>query len=518
MAGVDDQEDGENIELNPDGDGKDGVVAKNITGDQICDNIGTIGRWQIEKMLLCFCLALPGLMHIFVSAFVAPKTDFWCMNNGTNISDVNVCVDGCLEYKHDITSNGGEFWESTIVTDFDLVCSSIDIPVMFKMLFFSGFAAGTILAGILSDMWGRKRSIFIFSMVLLVSGLVTSFTPNMYAFIVCWWVVGVAAISSFTVAFVWLAELSSGKWKVILSMFAQFGWPISRWIMVLIAWYLPNWRRMLQVTSAPCILAPFLLYFLPESPRWLLAQGRLDEAKAVLVSAAKRNNITLDPNLTLKTTEQKAKGTVWDIMKYPTLRIKTFIMYWNWFSSSFILYGLALNWGSMTGSLFKSFLMASILDLPAKAIALLLPMKFGCRLPYILLSTASGILFVIASCLHPFFPNELPVLIVMLCGSFGISASFAMLWLYMAELMPTTVRNAGVGSSSMVARFGGILGVTMGVLADISPVIPTALFAGTSLISAFISLFLPETKGKPMPDTPEESENIKLVKFWKKSN
>ena len=73
-------------------------------------------------------------------------------------------------------------------------------------------------------------------------------------------------------------------------------------------------------------------------------------------------------------------------MKYPTLRIKTFIMYWNWFSSSFILYGLALNWGNMTGSLFKSFLMASILDLPDKGIALGLPWKFGCRLPYILLS------------------------------------------------------------------------------------------------------------------------------------
>ena len=79
--------------------------------------------------------------------------------------------------------------------------------------------------------------------------------------------------------------------------------------------------------------------------------------------------------------------------------------------------------------------------------------------------------------------------------------------------MPTTVRNAGVGSCSLVARVGGILATTMGVLAEISPLIPTALFASFGLISATISLFLPETHGAKLPDTPNESEKIALLKF-----
>ena len=45
-----------------------------------------------------------------------------------------------------------------------------------------------------------------------------------------------------------------------------------------------------QVVSAPCLLAPALLYFLPESPRWLVAQGRLGEARTILASGARRNN------------------------------------------------------------------------------------------------------------------------------------------------------------------------------------------------------------------------------------
>ena len=40
--------------------------------------------------------------------------------------------------------------------------------------------------------------------------------------------------------------------------------------------------------------------------------------------------------------------------------------------------------------------------------------------------------------------------------SFCVSSSFSMLWMWMSELMPTTVRNAGVGSASMIARVGGV--------------------------------------------------------------
>jgi hypothetical protein len=47
-------------------------------------------------------------------------------------------------------------------------------------------------------------------------------------------------------------------------------------------------------------------------------------------------------------------GGVTDILRYPVLRSKTLIMYFNWFASSFMLYGLALNWQHLTGPLLYS--------------------------------------------------------------------------------------------------------------------------------------------------------------------
>lgn len=65
-------------------------------------------------------------------------------------------------------------------------------------------------------------------------------------------------------------------------------------------------------------------------------------------------------------------------------------------------------------------------------------------------------------------------------------------------------RNTGLGSCSLVARIGGVAATTVGNLAEININIPTILFGSTALISAALSFLLPETAGKPLPNTVAE--------------
>ena len=83
-------------------------------------------------------------------------------------------------------------------------------------------------------------------------------------------------------------------------------------------------------------------------------------------------------------------------MKYPRLRMKTLFMYFNWFTSSFILYGIALNWQALTGGLFLNFAIAAALDFPAKLLALVSLVWLGRRLPYISLTFLAGFCFIIS--------------------------------------------------------------------------------------------------------------------------
>ena len=72
--------------------------------------------------------------------------------------------------------------------------------------------------------------------------------------------------------------------------------------------------------------------------------------------------------------------------------------------------------------------------------------------------------------------------------------------------MPTTVRAAGVGSSSLVSKLGGTLSTTVAALADIHPAIPTIIFAAMSLLSGALTIMLPETKDRKMPDSLADVE------------
>lgn len=86
--------------------------------------------------------------------------------------------------------------------------------------------------------------------------------------------------------FSYLLELSGGRWTSVLSQ-GFFLWWVLAWVTVApIAYYLPDWRILHVVTSGPSILALVLICLLPESPKWLMATGRRQEAEDVTIRIA----------------------------------------------------------------------------------------------------------------------------------------------------------------------------------------------------------------------------------------
>ena len=66
---------------------------------------------------------------------------------------------------------------------------------------------------------------------------------------------------------------------------------------------------------------------------------------------------------------------------------RTLVLWFNWFAVSFIIYGLQLNWQGLTGSVFLNFVVYSVLDFPAKAVAIWINMRFGRRIPLVTLGS-----------------------------------------------------------------------------------------------------------------------------------
>lgn len=418
------------------------------------------------------------------------------------------CIPGCVNYDFD-----DSFWKSTMITEWDLVCENSWLKTLAKMLLFTGFALGSFCSGLVSDRFGRKTAIWGASITMVVFGVITSFVPWYPLFVLTWWITGTMAIACYTAAFVWTMEMCSGKWKIYIGMSMNYSWPTCRLIIAGLAYAFRDWHIHLQCISALVAVGAVILYWLPESPRWLIARSRMDEAKKILSDASKRNGKGLEPEeieLT-KPNAAASKGGFLDIMRHPTLRFHTLIMYFNWFTTAFIMYGLALSWQELTDGLFLNFLIGTLLDFPAKTLAMVLVQRVGRKIPYMVGSTTTGVMFLLTLFIERgVYPSNWPIVVLALIGNFTTTMCFAILYMYTGELMPTTVRAAGVGSSSLVSKIGGTLSTTVAALADIHPAIPTIIFATMAIISGSITWFVPETRGRKMPETIDDVERLAL--------
>ena len=159
----------------------------------------------------------------------------------------------------------------------------------------------------------------------------------------------------------------------------------------------------------------------------------MDEAKQVLSDASKKNGKYVAPDQITLTAPSAAgsKGGFLDIMRHPTLRIHVLIMYFNWFTTAFIMYGLALSWQSLTGGLFLNFIIGTILDFPAKTLAMLLVQNVGRKYPYMIGSTITGVMFLLTLFIErDFYPSNWPIVVLALIGNFTTTMCFAILYMY----------------------------------------------------------------------------------------
>lgn len=90
-------------------------------------------------------------------------------------------------------------------------------------------------------------------------------------------------------------------------------------------------------------------------------------------------------------------------------------------------------------------------------------------------------------------------------GRLCISAVYAVVILYTADLFPTEIRSSAIGTSSTFSHVGSIAApYIVDLLGEIKWYIPTTICAGVALIAALLTIGLPETKGKNITDTIKE--------------
>ena len=151
---------------------------------------------------------------------------------------------------------------------------------------FSGSMVGNVvLWGPLGDWWGRRKTFIAGSTLVCISGMLCTLAPNLHILLLCNFFVGVGVGSVFISPDI-LAELLPCEWRGLFLMNINYFWTLGNMFVAAMAWLVLDsvgWRVLIICCAVPSLLTVILsLVYLPESPRWLMLQGRTDEAQLLL--------------------------------------------------------------------------------------------------------------------------------------------------------------------------------------------------------------------------------------------
>ena len=174
-----------------------------------------------------------------------------------------------------------------VVPYFDLGAGQVGLLVSSAYL---GSWLGALVFGYYTDRKGR-RTVFILNMaVFIVTSILCAFSPNYLTLLAARFLVGVAIGMDFPTAGAMISEFAPARDRGKLLSMWQLLWSLGALISPFVAILLlpigdEAWRWMLATGAVPALFILAGRSQIPETPRWLLSQGRVDEAREVLAWA-----------------------------------------------------------------------------------------------------------------------------------------------------------------------------------------------------------------------------------------
>ncbi|XP_054027355.1 solute carrier family 22 member 13 [Dryobates pubescens] len=401
----------------------------------------------------------------------------------------------------------------SLLTEFDLVCERKDLEDIALSIYMAGLLLGAIIFGTLSDRFGRRLTFLLCIFIQGLSGVGAALAPHLYVYMAFRCVLGAAVsgilITSLSLATEWVGASSRPKAVLISHCFSAVG----QMALAGVSYGLRNWRLLEIAGNAPLFALFFYIWVLPESARWLVTKGRIEEAKKVLQKAASFNKRTIPPELLeqLKAEKQSDSGGILDLFRNKQLRKVTLIMSLTWFADGLVYYGLSFNVTSFGLDIYLTQLAFGAVELPARLSCIFLLEWFGRKKTQAVFLLLSGLLCLTITGI----PEDQPVVVTVLAiiGKFTATASFSSSYVYTAELFPTVIRQTGTGLCSMSARVAGIIAPLIRLLEEFHHAIPMAVFGSPPVLVGLLCFLLPETRGNELADNtgaaiPQPSKNL----------
>ena len=373
-----------------------------------------------------------------------------------------------------------------------------------------GTVLGAMFGGIPSDKLGRRQTLRWIAVLYLVSAVGAALAPAWVPFMVFRFLGGLGVGASSVTAPLYISEISPAESRGKLVGLFQFNIVFGILVAYLSNYLLANvgehsWRLMLGVQAVPAVAFLLFLFRVPESPRWLLLHGRLEEGRDVLRII---NPATVEADVTAILTAQslasRQSESLWAAQYRTPVLLAVAFAFFNQVSGINAIIYYAPRIFEMTGLGQGAALLSSagigLVNFCFTLLGVNVIDRFGRR--KLMLVGSLGLIATLGLVARAFYTGQfngytVPVLLFVYIGFFAFSQG-AVIWVFISEIFPNAVRAKGqaLGSSTHWVM-ATVIAFTFPWFAEhLGGGHTFAFFCAMMVLQlVFVLRFMPETKG-----------------------
>ncbi|CAJ0587622.1 unnamed protein product, partial [Mesorhabditis spiculigera] len=464
---------------------------------------------MIELAMLSQC----GNLMFMVFAGAVPSFTGCHNMNTTGLSVDDLCT--LYEAGECLPITEYQFYSANV--EFGLLCSDtkeLKDSTSYQMI---GYLVGSLIWGQISDVFGRRRPMLVCLLVNGILGLATCLVPTLGALTFVRTALAFFFTGHVVIVFVLFCETFPSKHRLWLAF--VLNWSPNYAVVAVIAWLCGTWRLFSLVINSLCFPAAIILWFMCETPHWLLRRGVFAKAHEAF------NGHELDGNALYEVLDHEKKHFL--TIPHQTYSLPhlfctkrlagyTIAIFTSFLMASMVNYSLLFNMEEMAGSIyvntfFMGFfrlvlnLISAFVDFRCEKLGRKTEHNFYCLYALIAFGLAIG-----AEAIGISSTSSSALRYILLSTASMVCQLYAVVGVVCNEVFPTPIRNVAFAMTQLSEAVASIAAPQVFQLTVFGEWVPHAVMV--TLIIAdliFFRYFVPESRGKPLAeDMPLEEERL----------